>query len=100
MSQIRLNPTLSSFKGAKTEDRELSSLEIETEEGAAIEKVIVKGLDDNLDYAYIEIDGNIYDLKKSETEDCYEVSIEAEREGDINSVITLGNDGTKYIYIP
>ena len=100
MSQMKLNPTLSSFEDVKAEHRELSSLEIEKEEGTAIEKITVKGLDDNIDYVYIEIDGNIYDLKKAETEDCYEVSIEAEREGNINSVITISNDGTKHVYIP
>lgn len=96
MKAMELNPLLESFNNVTEVSKDIRLLDVDTEEGNEIIKIKISNITD-AEYAYIDIDGRIYDLRYSDDGNCYEVSILKERMGNIDN-ITLIKDDIKEIY--
>lgn len=80
MKNMELNPLLSSFDDMPEREYERSECEFHVEQGETLTKISISGLGKDTEYGYLEIDGKIYDLRKSD-EDVEEYTVTIENTG-------------------
>lgn len=84
MIEMDLNPTLDSFAGLPVEEREMTEISVEATEGKKLVTVNVKDLSRGTEYAWLEIEGEVFDFQKKKGEENqkeveYEVTVEKEK---------------------
>lgn len=81
MIEMDLNPTLDSFAGLPVEEREITEIFVEATEGKELVTVNVKELSRETEYAWLEIEGEVFDFQSKKGEENqkeaeYEVTVE------------------------
>lgn len=102
MTEMDLNPTLDSFQELPVEERKMTELSVKVTEGKALVTINVKELPQGAEYAWLEIEGEIFDLQKKkgkenqgETE--YEVTVEKSKYHPSSLVVTCVDKNTTEI---
>ncbi|NBI63080.1 hypothetical protein D3Z38_08420 [Clostridiales bacterium] len=76
MKRMRLNPGLNQFDLFETQTAELNSDNFFVEQADQLSKITVEPPEENIQYMYLQIGDEIFDLMKFPEETLYEVTIE------------------------
>lgn len=79
MKQMELNPELKQFDLLETQTADLNPDGFFVEQGDQLSKITVEPPEENIQYMYLQIGDEIFDLVKSSEENLYEVTIENDR---------------------
>lgn len=79
MMQMKLNPELNQFDLLETQTADLNPDGFFVEQGDQLSKITVEPPEENIQYMYLQIGNEIFDLMKSSEANLYEVTIENDR---------------------
>lgn len=79
MMQMELNPELNQFDLLETQTADLNPDGFFVEQGDQLSKITVEPPEENIQYMYLQIGNEIFDLMKSSEANLYEVTIENDR---------------------
>lgn len=79
MKQMEINPELKQFDLLETSTSDLNPDGFFVEQGDQLSKITVEPPEENIQYMYLQIGDEIFDLMKSSEGSLYEVTIENDR---------------------